>query len=547
VKWLDIALEKSEIYFSLAQYIYGNNYHIIYFLLEEYTMHRMILVIAAIALSATAGLAQILSWQYTGSMNETRWLNNLVVLPDGTVLTAGGVDQTGQTLSSCEIFNPATASWSETSPMSTPRQTHTITALPDGRIVVTGGQITGEYDGAVETNSIEIFDPTSHTWSNGGTMMTARQSHTATLLEDSTILITGGYNSAGEFFVDSSVTPSGSNNVLASCEIYNPQTLTSHYVTPLILGRHDHSATLLGTGEVLVEGGRSGGSSSIYMNECEVYNPVNNTWRVIDPMSQPRIIGCLTTFSDGTTLASGGRNTDATCAPGSEILDPTTMMWSNTDSMKQPVHWPANVLMPFDNFLATGGLTSGELSSQIDVNGTATCEWYDKYDKVWYYAPQLNQARCKHAAVYLHQECNLSLPIELVLVAGGLTGNNTFTNSCEILDIGSSALADYKTELNPAGTMAVPQKLTAGANVSLAVLGNTGSEPVVIFSLDRNENAKVEIVNSVGNVVDEAVNTLFSQGVHDITLNTSNLQPGVYFVRLEAMSGSALGKLLVVK
>ncbi|HZV13650.1 MAG TPA: T9SS type A sorting domain-containing protein, partial [Candidatus Kapabacteria bacterium] len=285
----------------------------------------------------------------------------------------------------------------------------------------------------------------------------------------------------------------------------------------------------------------------IYLNECEIYNPVNNTWRVIDSMTQTRTIGCLTTFSDGTTLASGGRNSPISCAPGSEILNPSTMTWSNTDPMKQPVHWPATVLLPLDNFISTGGLTDADFESSNDVTGTATCEWYDRFDRRWYYAPKMNQARCKHAAVYLHQECNLSLPFDLVLVAGGLTGNNTYTNTCEILDIGSSALASYKTTLNPQSTLSVSQKLDMTMNVSLAILGNTSASPIALFSLDKNENAKIDIVNSVGQVVNEVTNTSFTQGIHSLALNTSGLPAGVYFVRLEALSGNALSKLLVVR
>jgi len=516
-------------------------------------MRRILFSVVLITFFAPViGFAQILSWQYTGSLNETRWVDNLVTLPNGTVLTAGGVNENGDVLASCEIFNPASATWSETTPMNQARQSHTITTLPDGRIVVIGGQTTGEYDSPEQTNSIEIFDPSTKTWSSGGALIVARQNHTATLLEDSTILIVGGYSVTGDAPTidttgDSIITYPGGNNFLASCEIYNPATHSSRLVAHLIQGRDEHSATLLKTGEVLVEGGRVGGADGTYFNECEIYNPVNNTWRVIDPMAQPRIIGCLTTFSDGTTLASGGRNSPNSCAPGSEILDPSTLTWSSTDPMKLPVHWPANVLLPFNNFIATGGLTDGDLELPNDITGTATCEWYDRFDRKWYYAPKMNQARCKHAAVYLHQELNLSLPFDLVLVAGGLTGDNTYTNTCEILDIGSSALASYKANLNPDNTLSVSQKLDMAQNVSLAVLGNTGATPVALFSLDKNENARLEIVNSVGVPVEEVANMSFTKGVHNLPLNILGLSAGAYFVCLETLSGNAMGKLLVIK
>jgi len=510
-------------------------------------MRRFILVFAAVLFCTTTVFSQLLSWQYTGPLNETRWLANLALLPNGTVLATGGQNQNVQALASCEIYNPSTGTWTETAPMSIPRQTHTITNLPDGRIVVTGGQINGDYDSPLETNSIEIFDPATNTWSDGGTMKTARQSHTATLLDDSTILITGGYNAQGEVTTDSSGAYIQTNYFLSSCEIYNPYTRTSVYVAPMHLGRHDHSAALLNTGEVLVEGGRIGGSDGTYLNEAEIYNPVNNTWRVIAPMAQARTIGCLTTFSDGTVLASGGRNSPNSCAPGSEILNPATETWSNTDPMKQPVHWPANVLLPFNNFITMGGLTDADFISSNNIVGTATCEWYDRFDEAWYYAPKMNQARCKHGAVYLHQENNLSLPFDLIMVAGGLTGDQTYTSSCEVLDVGANALASYKANLNSQQPLGIPQSLDKAAPVSLTVLGNSGSTPVALFSLDKNEFARLEVINSSGIVVSEYANQTYSQGVHSQSLDISNLPTGAYFVRLIAPSGSAFGKLLVVK
>src|SRR5579872_5347190 len=98
-------------------------------------MQRFGLFFAAVFFVSTTAYSQLLSWQYTGSMNQTRWVNNMVVLPNGKVLTAGGVDQNGQVLASAEIFDPATAQWTCTAPLETARQRFTMTRIPDGRIV----------------------------------------------------------------------------------------------------------------------------------------------------------------------------------------------------------------------------------------------------------------------------------------------------------------------------------------------------------------------------------------------------------------------------
>ena len=58
-------------------------------------------------------------------------------------------------------------------------------------------------------SSAELYDPATGSWSNTGSLGTARQSHTATLLASGKVLVAGG--------IDSNI------NTSSSAELYDPR------------------------------------------------------------------------------------------------------------------------------------------------------------------------------------------------------------------------------------------------------------------------------------------------------------------------------------
>jgi hypothetical protein len=168
-----------------------------------------------------------------------RWGCTATLLDDGTVLIAGGRDDEnvfdGFPLNDAELFNPVTGTFRATGSTQF-RYDHTATLLNNGQVLVTGG-----FNGS-PIQDAELFDPTSGSFSLTGFMGSPRADHTATLLNDGTVLVAGAFSF---------------NGVIASAEVFDPTTGKFSPTGSMETGRFLHTSTRLANGEVLVTGGQS--------------------------------------------------------------------------------------------------------------------------------------------------------------------------------------------------------------------------------------------------------------------------------------------------
>jgi hypothetical protein len=123
------------------------------------------------------------------------------------------------------------------------------------------------------SDSAELYDPATDTWSPVGTLI-ARSWHTATLLLGGQVLIAGGsFDSAGH--------PSH-----ASAELYEPHTGMLTEAAKPHIARFSHTATLLQNGKVLIAGGlEQGGGVQNVVNSAELYDP--GTSSALNPIDDP--------------------------------------------------------------------------------------------------------------------------------------------------------------------------------------------------------------------------------------------------------------------
>ena len=124
-----------------------------------------------------------------------RWSNAGIMRRRGhtaTLLVSGKVLVAGGDTASAQLYDPPTNRWSDAAPMLVSRVSHVATLLADGRVLVTGG---GSFIGQTQVwlSSAEVYDPKADRWDPGGCMADSRWAHTATLLADNRVLVTGGW------------------------------------------------------------------------------------------------------------------------------------------------------------------------------------------------------------------------------------------------------------------------------------------------------------------------------------------------------------------
>jgi hypothetical protein len=265
---------------------------------------------AALDKAATLGTAG--AWTPTGTMRSPRQLHTLTRLPDGTVLAAGGLggsSPTGPGLGTAEIYHPDGPNanqWTFTGPMITPRWGHSAVLLPDGSVLVAGGSAARPGGSTTALRSAERYTPSDGKWHEAPAMTDARTGHTAVALDDGMVLVVGG------------VVPVGvpDDPALAFCELYDSARKVWAPTGALLRARRHHQATRLSGTTVLVTGGTAPGSPGtapydpFSQRAAEVFDLGSEKWTEKAPMPAGRAFHRAVPLGAGRVLVAGGAASD---------------------------------------------------------------------------------------------------------------------------------------------------------------------------------------------------------------------------------------------
>jgi hypothetical protein len=295
------------------------------------------------------------------------------------------------------MFTPTTHN------MTVARAGHTATLLNNGKVLITGGA-TDATEAAAAT--AELYDPSTDTFTaTSGPMTAARVEHTATLLQSGKVLIAGG-----DVIFFNGIQNTGIMS-LNTAETFDPSTGKFTKTTGnMTVGRESHTATLLNSGKVLLAGGSDGAlgnntpAATIYAN-ADLFDPSTGQFTATTGMlTAERDFVTANLLGSGKVLLAGGVNTTMTLG-SADLFDPSSQSFTATGNLVTPrfYHDATALNDTAGTILVTGGVAAG--------GNTAAAETYDPTGATFTVTGSMLHPRVWHTSTLL--------PNGKVLVTGG--------------------------------------------------------------------------------------------------------------------------------
>ena len=179
-----------------------------------------------------------------------------MVASAGKAIAAGGVDLQDMASDSVELWDPATQSWSAAREMHTPREGFSMVQLAQGDVLAMGGLANG-----TEVTCGECYNPYTNSWYSVPSTVQSRTYFQAVVLQSGKVLVAGGLDKMGV--------------ATSSVELFNPDTRTWTHACSMAYARESFQLLQLPCGCVLATGGSSDGGT---LATSEVYIPSSNRW-----------------------------------------------------------------------------------------------------------------------------------------------------------------------------------------------------------------------------------------------------------------------------
>jgi N-acetylneuraminic acid mutarotase/prenyltransferase beta subunit len=270
-----------------------------------------------------------------------------IPLANGKVLLVGGVNINDYTPANLLLYDSKTDSWEVKSSLPIKRLSPAVALGPNGQIYVMGGR----FDSSgipYPSNTVQIYDPLTETWTMGPPLPTPIYGGKAELF-DGKIYVFGDLNTAGGWRILEIYDPQTQNwqtfptpvnqtdfdtvvfknkiylfggeiwskGLSSAVFAYDPQTNTWENKAPMPVARERASAVVGSDGLIYLIGGRGTAYSSSYSSRVDVYDPISDRWIIRGTLPEDRIYSAATLIGKRIFLF-GGQGSSPTS--GSEVL-----------------------------------------------------------------------------------------------------------------------------------------------------------------------------------------------------------------------------------
>lgn len=394
--------------------------------------------------------------------------------------------------------------WITRAPMPTPRQ-EMPHAVINGKIYVPGGIVNNS---GIPTNSVEVYEPSTDTWSEISPMPEALHHHTAVELNGKLYII-GGYNA--QLF----------SSQTDKVQEYDPQTgiWTEKQSLPYPIAAHTSVAL---DGKIYLFGGRNGNT---LLNNSLVYDPQTNNWNALTNMpylSEHLACAVLDTF----VCVIAGRN-------------------STQNFKKFFIYYPMPdewIEMP-DMPTARSGLAAATLNGRVYVFGGEIPGVYEENEEFNFITNQWRQV--KPMPTPRHGIGAATVGDTIYIIGGarvqGLdqsSVNEGYVNSFITSTEYESAVPDkFKLYQN------YPNPFNPTTKIKFTIL-SAGAH--------RNTLVKLIIYDVLGNEITTLVNEEKPPGVYEVIINVKDLinqipTSGIYFYQLRSSFLIQTKKMILLK
>ncbi len=265
---------------------------------------------------------------------------------DGVIYVVGGYPSSREVQTTVQAYTIASDSWDFARPHPIPIH-HPVVKGVAGKLYSLGGQ--------EDTGRSFAYDPSAAEWTEIASMPTARGGGAAAVIDDQ-IYVVGGRPPAGNAF-----------------EVYDVSDDAWTQLPPLPqdYDERNHLAAAAIGGKVYVAGGRydGGGFGSPRTDALDVFDPVAGEWSRAAPMLRPRggnngvaAYGCFYTWGgEGQDI---GEPNDV--YPDHDVYNPVTDEWRALDPLPTPIHGVTGAAF-VDGliYMPGGGTQSGGSSGSV--------------------------------------------------------------------------------------------------------------------------------------------------------------------------------------